>query len=82
MNKTFYVTGSESERYGDIVNKTARLLKKPYFQMHSIFTKEKWTVEEIERAYQIATKHNGTLSSEVAWWVYRKKRNAIHRKQS
>lgn len=73
----FTVDQSESERYGDAVKKTAQLLKRPYFQMHTIFTKEKWSVEEIERAYQNATKHNGQLSPDVAWWVARKRRNGV-----
>lgn len=71
----FSVTQSQSERYGDIVKKTCILLGRPYHQMHRIFTKEKWSIEEIERAYQNATKHNGSVSEQVAWWSNRKRRN-------
>ena len=71
----FSVQGCDSERYGDIVKKTAKLLGRPYMQMHRIFTKEEWSVEEIERAYQTATKHNGNVSEQIAWWAGRKRRN-------
>lgn len=71
----FSVEGTKSERYGDAVKQTAKLLKRPYMQMHNIFTKEKWSVDEIERAYLLATKHNGNCKSEIAWWANRKRRN-------
>lgn len=70
----FAVDQSKSERYGDIVKKTSQLLKRPYSQLHIIFTREKWSVEEIERAYQLATKHNGNCESSIAWWANRKRR--------
>lgn len=75
--RQFIVDGSTSERYGEAVNQTAKLLKRPYFQMHSIFTKEGWSTEEIERAYQNATKHCGQLSPAIAWWANRKRRNGV-----
>ena len=71
----FKVTNTASERYGEAVKRTAALLKRPYTQMHSIFTKEKWSTEEIERAYQNATKHNGNVEPVIAWWANRKRRN-------
>ena len=73
----FEVTQTKSERYGEAVKKTAALLKRPYLQMHNIFTKEKWGVEEIERAYQNATKHCGNVRPEIAWWAGRKRRKGV-----
>lgn len=72
---TFEVTGSSSEEYGDYVELTRKLLKRPYMQIHQIFERENWTIEEIKRAYQNATKHNGKMPSAVYWWWQRKKRN-------
>ena len=71
----FTVAGTKSEQYGDAVKETATLLNRPYHQMHVLFTREKWTLEEIKRAYQVATKHNGNVTPEVAWWAGRKRRN-------
>jgi len=72
----FKVTGAESEEYGEAVKETANLLKRPYQQVHVMFTREQWTLEEIKRHYQNATKHNGKLPNDVCWWYLRKKRNA------
>lgn len=69
------VTGKESEEYGDFVRLSASLLGKSYPQMHVLFKREKWTLEEIKTAYQNATKHNGNVTPPVAWWANRKKRN-------
>lgn len=69
------VTNSPSEEYGEWVKRTAKLLKRPYFQIHKIFEKEEWTQEEIVRYYNNATKHNGDIPSAVYWWWQRKKRN-------
>ncbi len=71
----FKIEDTKSEAYGDAVKKTCILLKKPYHQMHTLFTREKYTLEEIERAYQNATKHHGKVTPEVAWWAARKRRN-------
>lgn len=73
--KTFTIDGTKSEAYGEAVKKTAQLLKRPYFQMHTLFTKERWTLEEINRYYSLATKHNGKCASEIVWWANRKRRN-------
>lgn len=70
----FTIDQSTSERYGDIVKKTSQLLKRPYGQLHLIFSREKWSIEEIERAYLNATKHNGKCDSVIAWWANRKRR--------
>lgn len=77
FNKQFVVDGSDSERYAEAVNNVRKLVKRPYMQMHNIFTEEKWTIEEIERTYQNATKHNGDIPSPVMFWYLRKKRNAV-----
>ena len=71
----FTVEESKSELYGDAVKETATLLARPYHQMHVMFTREKWTLEEIKRHYQNATKHNGNVTPQVAWWAARKRRN-------
>lgn len=73
----FTVTNKESEEYGEWVDKTAKLLKRPYGQVHALFTKEKWTLDDIRTAYSNATKHNGKCSSPIVWWANRKRRNAI-----
>lgn len=69
------VTGDDSEEYGEWVQKTAKLLKRPFFAIHLIFEREKWTLDEIKRYYLNATKHNGMVPKDVAWWSARKKRN-------
>lgn len=71
------VTGKESEEYGEIVKLTAKLLGKSYPQMHVLFKREKWSLEEIKTAYQNATKHNGKVSPPVAWWANRKRKKGI-----
>lgn len=73
----FTIEESKSEAYGDAVKLTCVLLKKPYHQMHIMFTREQWTLEEITRAYQNATKHNGKVTPEIAWWANRKRRNGV-----
>ena len=54
------------------VNKTAKLLKKPYIQVHGIIAREELTLEEIVRRYNNATKHNGDMLPEVYWWWRRR----------
>ena len=75
FNKTFVVDGSESEEYGEWVKKTADLLDRPYPQIHQLFTREKWTLDEIKRNYINATKHNGNCPQDKAWWANRRRRN-------
>lgn len=72
----FQVTKKSSEEYGEWVKKTADLVKRPYMQMHRIFTNEDWSLEEIKRYYLNATKHNGKMPSSVNWWWQRKERLA------
>ena len=73
----FTVTESVSEQYGEQVAITAKLLGRPFFQLHKIFEKEGWTLEEITSAYQNATKHSGNCAPEIAWWANRKRRNKV-----
>jgi len=73
----FTVTESVSEQYGEQVAITAKLLGRPFFQLHKIFEKEGWTLEEITRAYQNATKHSGNCEPAIAWWANRKRRNKV-----
>ncbi len=79
QTKQFVITNKESEEYGDLVKQTAKLLGRSYPQMHLIFTKEKWSLEEIRRAYFNATKHNGKCASAVVWWANRKRRNGVEK---
>lgn len=72
----FKITGAESEEYGEQVKLAAKLLGRSYQQMHVLFTRERWTLEEIKRHYQNATKHNGNVTPQVAWWAARKRRNS------
>lgn len=74
---SFVVDGSKSEEYGEQVALVAKLLGRQYMQMHRIFTKEKWTLEEIKRTYQQSTKHNGNVSPQIAFWASRKRRNGV-----
>ncbi len=74
---SFTVTETESEEYGDWVKKTATLLKRPYFQVHKIFEKENWTIDEIRRNYIRATKHNGNCEPAICWWANRRRRNKV-----
>jgi len=71
----FEITNKQSEEYGDYVKLTATLINRKYPQVHQMFTRERWTLEEIKRFYQNATKHNGNVEPEVAWWANRKRRN-------
>lgn len=68
----FTICDTKSEEYGEWVDKTARLLKRPYAQMHLLFTREKWTLEKIRDRYVYVTKHNGKMPSAVLWWHLRK----------
>ena len=74
----FQITNKDSELYGEYVKKTALLLSKPYFQVHKMFERERWTLEEITRNYKNATEHSGSVSGEIAWWANRKRRNACN----
>lgn len=73
----FIITNTSSEEYGEWVDKTAKLLGRPYAQLHTLFTKEKWNVDDIRTAYQNATKHCGRVTPQIAWWANRKRRNSI-----
>lgn len=70
---TFEVTGKPSEEYGEWVDKTAKLLKRDYGQVHRLFTREKWSLDKIRERYLTVTKHNGVIPSHILWWHLRKK---------
>jgi hypothetical protein len=72
----FVVTNKPSEEYGEWVAKTAKLLNRPYHQVHKIFEKEKWDIDRIRRHYILATEHNGDMPSDVYWWWKRKVLNS------
>lgn len=69
----FTITNKESEEYGEWVDKTAKLLGRPYAQLHTIFTKEKWDLDKIRTRYCYVTRHNGDIPSSILWWYLRKK---------
>lgn len=71
----FQITNQDSEEYGEYVKLTAALLKRPYMVVHKIFERENWSLEEIKRYYQNATKHSGDMKPSVYWWWQRKLRN-------
>lgn len=75
---TFTVTGDDSQEYGELVDKTSKLLKRRYIVIHNIFTREKWSLNEIRQTYILATKHNGDMPSSVYWWWKRKQRIQKH----
>jgi hypothetical protein len=72
----FKITGEQSQEYGELVKNTCTLLKREYHQIHLMFTRERWTLEEIRDTYQKATKHHGNVTPQIAWWADRKRRNA------
>ena len=75
-NRMFVVTNKPSEEYGEWVAKTAKLLNRPYQQVHKIFEKEKWDIDRIRRHYILSTSHNGVIPSDVYWWYLRKRDKA------
>jgi hypothetical protein len=77
QTKQFVITNKESEEYGEWVKKTAQLLGRPYAQIHTIFTKEGWTLDKMRTRYMYVTKHNGDIPSPVLWWYLRKKDKGV-----
>lgn len=71
----FQVVNTASEEYGEWVSKTAKLIDRPYMTVHRIFTREKWSLDEIRRVYINSTKHNGNCEPVICWWASRKRRN-------
>jgi len=54
------------------VNKTAKLLNRPYIGIHKIITQEGLKLEGIIRRYETAVKHSGDMPPDVYWWWRRK----------
>lgn len=63
----------EVEKFEYWVNKTAKLIKRPYFQTFKMV--EKWPIDKIIRHYELATKHSGDIPEDVKWWWERKRAN-------
>lgn len=55
------------------VNKTAKLINRPYYATFKLI--EKWPVELIIRRYELSTKHAGNMPPDVKWWWLRKINN-------
>lgn len=71
----FDVDAKTPETYEHWVNLTAKLLNRPYFSVHKIFERERWTVDKIQQRYELCTKHRGTMPGDVKWWWLRKQDN-------
>lgn len=65
-------TDLPENQYEYWVDKTAKLLKRKYMQVHLIFEKEKWTLEKIRDRYKQCTERNGEMPKDVLWWYLRK----------
>lgn len=72
----FTITGKKSEEYGDYVDKTAKMLGKPFMTVHMIFEKEQWPLEKIKSRYHECVKLEGNWPS-IMWWSKRKKDNEV-----
>lgn len=60
----------EEEQFEHWINKTSKLIKKPYFITFKMV--EKWPLEKIISRYQEATKHSGNMPEDIYWWWKRK----------
>lgn len=75
FNRQFTIAEQEEFEYEHWVNKTAKLINRPYFQVHLMVTK--WPLEKIIRHYNIATKHNGQIPEDIKWWSIRKREKGL-----
>lgn len=73
FNREFSVGEEEEHEYEHLVKLTAKLIKRPYFLTHKLV--EKMTLAEIRHRYDLCTKHNGDIPSDVYWWHLRKREN-------
>lgn len=71
QGKKFVITGKESEEYGEYTQKTAKLLKKPFYVIHAIFEREQWPLSKIKERYHQAEKVEG-MPKDVFWWWKKK----------
>ena len=65
------------------VNKTAKLLGRPYMRIHKIFEREGWYLDKIHRRYIECTKHCPDLTEpNIRWWALRKKEIETQKRHS
>lgn len=73
FHREFTVGEPSEHEYEHYIKLTAKLLGRPYMQIHKML--EKVPLDEIKRWYTLCTKHNGDMASDVYWWWTRKKYN-------
>jgi hypothetical protein len=71
----FTVAEQKEHEFQHWVDKTAKLIKRPYFQTFSMM--KKWPLEKIVRNYELSTKHNGNIPSAIYWFWLRKKERGV-----
>ena len=69
----FTVTGQDSEEFGDYVNKTAKMLGKPFFVVFKMV--EKWSLTKIKQRYYECERLEGKWKR-IMWFSKRKKDRA------
>ena len=67
----FSIEEQKEHKFEHWVNKTAKLIDRPYFRTFKMV--EKWPIEKIIERYQTATKHHGSISPSYKWWAERRK---------
>lgn len=72
LQREFTIGEPIEYEYEHWVNLTAKMLKRPYIQVHRLV--QDLPLSEIRHRYILATKHNGDMPSYVYWWWYRKTR--------
>jgi len=70
----FSIAEQKKFEYENYVTLTAKMLGVEYISVHRMVIK--WPMEKIIRHYELSTKHNGTMPSDVYWWWLRKKERA------
>ena len=70
----FTVAEQKEHEFQHWVDKTAKLIERPYFQTFKLV--EKWPIDKIIRHYELSTKHAGNLPQAVKWWWLRKQDKA------
>ena len=69
--RTFTVSDDVEHDYEHWVNKTAKLIKKPYFVTHKMV--EGWSLAKIKERYNDAVKVEG-MPQDV-WWYWKRKQD-------
>ena len=67
----FVIEEEKEHEFEHWVNKTSKLIERPYFQTFKLV--EKWPMEQIIRMYELATKHCGNCPPNIKWWAERKR---------